>query len=281
MRYKIGQTVVELDEGGLPVLHDEMVGHFLSTDPPDVTFTCVPTDLSFLKQARVLKRTGGYELMQTDRGLFLLNHWAMCRFGYGVWLDELDGETKVYYSPDLLAQQCMTVNHLLSTIGMHHKLLQKQAVTLHASYIAYQDRAILFLGPSGTGKSTQAELWNRYAGTEIVNGDRVLLQPKDGTWYAHGFPCCGSSRICMNRSLPLGAIVVLRQAQENRIEALSPAQKLRALTTASEFYPWDNGEVDMVFSIADEVAKQRVLQLSCRPDAEAVKVLKDYLEANL
>jgi hypothetical protein len=140
-------------------------------------------------------------------------------------------------------------------------------------------QAILFTGPSNSRKSTQANLWTQFEGAEVFNGDRAVLRKVDGRWHAFGYPCCGTSGICINRNLPLRAIVVLNQAKENTMQQLAPGSKIRALTAAMELYPWDSAEVDMAFNIAAEIASQiPVLKLSCRPDREAVDVLKKYLK---
>ena len=44
-------------------------------------------------------------------------------------------------------------------MGLEHLLATQRAVILHSAYIDYKGKAILFSAPSGTGKSTQAELW--------------------------------------------------------------------------------------------------------------------------
>ena len=283
MRYRIGELELALQGFTLPIWQDEMIEKFLSdrTQEPTMIFRQAEMDLQTVMQSKVLKYTGGYELLQSERGLFLLNHWAQCRYAYGIWLDELDGETPVYINPEMAQLKPISASHLLSTIGLHRKLLRNGHVLLHASYIEFRSKAILFLGPSGTGKSTQADLWNRHAGAPIINGDRVLLSQKDGTWYVHGYPCCGSSSICVNRTLELGAIVVLQQDPENRIEELFPARRICALTPAMEFYPWDQGEIDTVFAFAEVLSKQTMLRLCCRADEEAVSVLKKHLEAKL
>ena len=213
--------------------------------------------------------------------LFLMNHWATLRFGYGFYLKDLHSNSAipVYCNQLLNSQYTLQVSHLLSTVGLHSKLLQFRFPTIHASYIDYQGQAILFTAPAQTGKSTQASLWQNYMGAEIINGDRALLGIKDGSLHAFGHPCCGSSYYCINRTLPVRAIVVLEQGPINEIQPLSVSQKLRALASAIALYPWDNQEVDWVFSAAEEIISQvPVIKLRCRPDKDAVFCLNDYLE---
>ena len=93
----------------------------------------------------------------------MIYHWAHCRFGYGFRLDDLKNGNKVccYFNPEMREEIPITAARFFSTAGMHTKLLQRSAVILHASYIDWDGSAILFTGPSGTGKSTQAELWEQ------------------------------------------------------------------------------------------------------------------------
>ena len=94
-----------------------------------------------------------------------------------------------------------------------------------------------------------------------------------------GYPACGTSGICVNRTLPLKAIVVLSQASENLVQRLSAGEKVRALVSATELYPWDHEEINMALNIAQNLSLEiPILKLCCRPDQEAVKILKDYLE---
>ena len=76
-------------------------------------------------------------------------------------------------------------------------------------------------------------------------------------------------------------IVVLEQATENEVVALSLSQKIRHLVSATELYPWEPRELDLAFSLAEQIAAQvPMVKLRCRPDAQAVEVLKQYLEEN-
>lgn len=237
--------------------------------------------LEQFQDAPVLEYNASYELRQTRQGKLILFHWAACRFGYGFLLDELERGDRVrcWFNPAMQAQPPLSAARFFTTAGLHAKLLQRGAPILHASYIGWKGRAILFAAPSQTGKSTQAELWRQHAGAEIINGDRVLLRRREGKWHAFGYPCCGSSQICLNRTLPLAAVVILAQGLENRVEEMRPAEKIRALVAGTEVLLWDKKELDRSFELAGQISSQvPVVRLVCRPDAQAVNTLKDYLE---
>ena len=108
------------------------------------------------------------------------------------------------------------------------ELFQNRIIHLHSSYIIYHDKAILFTGPSGIGKTTQAELWRDYQGAEIINGDVTLIRKWDGRYCAFGAPIHGSSPYCENKSAPIEALIVLQQGTENQIEVLNHFEALSA-----------------------------------------------------
>ena len=53
----------------------------------------------------------------------------------------------------------------------------KGTVLFHAAVVSHQDKGYIFLGPSGTGKSTHARLWLKYIeDTELVNDDNPVVR---------------------------------------------------------------------------------------------------------
>ena len=114
-------------------------------------------------------------------------------------------------------------------------LLSKGFLHLHSSFVLYQDKALLFTGPSGIGKTTQAELWRDYQGALIVNGDAALLRRMEDGWWAFGTPVHGSSPYCENEQAPIVALVMLKQGKENKLAKLD---SFSAVTSClPEFYP--------------------------------------------
>lgn len=189
----------------------------------------------------------------------------------------------VRIDPDLYCEYSFNLNQLLSITGLHSPLLARGALTIHASYIETvseaKSRAILFIGPSGIGKSTQADLWHRFANARIINGDRAVVKRGRKGWEAHGIPVCGSSQICENVSLPISIIVLLAQSEENRAEDIKDVEKYRALLLASAFYQWDVYESERVHKLVTElISEVPIIRLSCRPDENAVFELQRYMD---
>lgn len=168
--------------------------------------------------------------------------------------------------------------HLLKMLGLEKLLLCHRALILHASFVRWQGNGILFSAPSGTGKSTQASLWARYMGAEVLNGDRAGIRYADGAWRAYGLPYAGTSGIFRNCSAPIRAIVVLRQSAENRIRPAGTAEALQALLPEFSAHRWSAGFMNSVLDLTAQLLGEiPVYCLECRPDQDSVQLLHDTL----
>lgn len=168
-----------------------------------------------------------------------------------------------------LVMNALDVEHLVSSAG---------GVILHASYIVWQDRAILFTAPSETGKSTQAELWKCHRGAEIINGDRAALIVGNGQVCAAGLPFSGSSRYCGNRTVPLAAVVYLRQAPATTIRRLRGAEAFRRVWEGCCVNTWNREDMEASAGLVESLLGQAaVYELACTPDETAVEALEEQL----
>ena len=97
----------------------------------------------------------------------------------------------------------------------------------HSSTVSFGDKAYMFLGVSGTGKSTHSSLWLKYIeGTELLNDDNPVVRVSDnGNATVYGSPWSGKTPCYRRVSYPLDGIVLLSQAPYNKIESAQiPAQ---------------------------------------------------------
>lgn len=148
---------------------------------------------------------------------------------------------------------------------------------LHGALVEYRGEGILFTGPSGIGKTTQAELWQAGGGT-IINGDKVLLRWMDGAFYGCGLPWKGSSPYCLSRNVPLRAIVALRQGEENHIQPLGELEAMEYVLPHIFLPRWDEKAYLRALETVDRLLTQVELQLlRCRPEAQAVAITKSAL----
>lgn len=167
---------------------------------------------------------------------------------------------------------------IFNRIGLENLLLQHSGLLLHASLINYAQKGIVFAGPSGVGKSTQAQLWQTYLGAEILNGDRAALRKTRTGWLSYGSPYAGTSGIYKNECVPLTAIVVLRQGKENRLHPMDVTEAFRCIWPEISLRRWDEAFVSRAMELCGKLLEDvPVYSLECLPDESAVKSLKEGL----
>lgn len=168
----------------------------------------------------------------------------------------------------------------LALFCMERHMMARDHLVLHCAYMQRGDHAILFSAPSGTGKTTQATLWQKHRGTRVVNGDKSLLAKREGSWTANGWPVCGSSQVCHNESFPIRAVVMLSQGKENVIEKLSPFQAFSRIYSQITINFWNRQAQQRAMDlIEDLVTNVPVYHLACTISEEAVETLERALKA--
>ena len=207
-------------------------------------------------------------------------YWSGRKDRYVLLVWQADNPTDyTIYIQDEDRERLLDQFRLSAFLGMEWLLLHYNAFQLHASVIEWRGRGILFTAPSGTGKSTQAQLWHDIEGAEIINGDRGILRRDDGRYRVYGSPYAGTSGIYVNQSAPVGAIVVLSQGQEDRLERLRPTNAFRKLYRESTVASWDAGFVETLTArLMELIGDVPVYHLACRPDEGAVETLKTELK---
>ena len=150
---------------------------------------------------------------------------------------------------------------------------------LHAVVVSCEGKGYMFIGPSGTGKSTHARLWLKHIdGTELVNDDFPVV--RDGVVY--GSPWSPITPCYRNVSYPIGGIVSLSQAPYNRIHRISGIEAYLKLFERIYDNPWSRciaeNIADGLHQTKDKLAQTIPMwQLECLPDEEAARMCHDTI----
>lgn len=148
------------------------------------------------------------------------------------------------------------------------------ALLLHASVVEYLGKGYIFLGKSGTGKSTHSRLWlDNIPGTTLLNDDNPIVRVKDGNVYVYGSPWSGKKDCYLNRKLPIGAFVRLYQAPHNSITLLSPMKSYGALHPSCSGMKWNKKMAEDIHrTLSMIIGKIPVYALECLPDKWAAVI---------
>ena len=179
--------------------------------------------------------------------------------------------------------------HNLFTIDSMLRILfaqaavSRDALAVHASTVVADGFAYLFMGKSGTGKSTHSSLWIKtFPGVELLNDDNPILrlQP-DGTVRVYGSPWSGKTPCYRNASAPVRAIVRLRQAPANEYRPLADIEAFTAILPGVSAITSDRALYNRAATTVIELTRRvSIGTLLCLPDAAAARLCRKATEAD-
>ncbi|MDR0907718.1 MAG: hypothetical protein LBM63_03835 [Rikenellaceae bacterium] len=169
-----------------------------------------------------------------------------------------------------------TAMRFMMWIGWGLAMLPAWAVAVHSSVIVHGGRAVMFLGESGTGKSTHTRLWLKHiVDSKLLNDDSPIVRSLDGVPTVFGSPWSGKTPCYHNLHFPIAAIVRLSQAPYNKITRLGRLQALGALLpSCPPQFARDERLMDgLVAVISSVIGTVPVFHLECLPDEAAAKLV--------
>lgn len=155
---------------------------------------------------------------------------------------------------------------------------QYKGMVIHGVLMEYQGKGIIITAPSETGKTTHARMWRDFENSIILNGDLSLCSRYDGKWMGVGMPWSGTSGECVNRMVPISAIVFLERGKVNQATKITGLDAFAKLSQNIKGPVWNSQEMNCVYDMADDfLQKIPAFHLKCCPNQEAVEVLKSLL----
>lgn len=153
------------------------------------------------------------------------------------------------------------------------KLLEFDGMYLHSSTVVADGKAYSFTAPCGTGKSTHTSLWLQLPiDAFILNDDKAAYRKIDGEYIAFGTPFCGKNDINVNTSVPLAAICVIEQSENNSIERMNIDDAVPLLISQT-LRPSHPDRMILMCDLLDGLIKEiPIYKLKCNMDIEAAKL---------
>nr|MBP3597957.1 PqqD family protein [Eubacterium sp.] len=153
---------------------------------------------------------------------------------------------------------------------------------IHSASLWYKEKAWLFSGSSGTGKSTHTNLWKDAFDTPILNGDVNLISCFDGIPSIHGTPWCGTSGMADPGTYPLGGIIFLKQFATNECVTLSPDEQALRIVQRMISPCWTAHMLDDNLIFAQNVAENiLVTRLLCTKEPAAAHYMKSIIDDHI
>ena len=189
-----------------------------------------------------------------------------------MWMKQDFSEIKLQFL-DKRERQFALNNALM--LAFAFSTARRGALEMHSSVVMNGGKGYMFLGKSGTGKSTHSSLWIKHIpGTELLNDDNPILRlMPDGSVRVFGSPWSGKTPCYKAKDVPAGAIVSLKQAPYNKIVRLPVIQAYATLmSSSSAFRPFSELAEGWHKTIEGIVGRIPCYQLECLPDKEAAEL---------
>lgn len=173
-------------------------------------------------------------------------------------------------------------NHFLNSFIMIAYTLASstlKTVKLHASVIEKDGKALLFLGKSGTGKSTHSRLWQEFVpGSTLLNDDEPVVRVHNNGVRVYGTPWSGKTPCYRNISAEVAAVVCLSQSPENKLTRLGGVSAFSPVFQSCSVLRSNKRNKDLVCdTVVQMIEKVPVYRLDCRPDREAVSLTQQLI----
>ena len=275
--YKVACHTFVLETNGKDIANSEMQQYeaFQTEPTEDTIFSLEIVDIP------LVTTDFQEDLRQEDDGQFIIaGHLSSGESYFEFWLGEkrssvlvvsndyMTGKVSVESEWSFGVNNAIMVMYALATANKHTALF-------HSSVVSYQGKGYMFLGHSGTGKSTHSSLWLKYIeGTELVNDDNPVVRiDENNKVRVYGSPWSGKTPCYRNVSYPIGAIVKLDQAPYNEITRLKGIKAYAAVMPSISGKRWDSKQADGLHETEDLLAQLvPVWHLDCLPDEAAARL---------
>ena len=186
--------------------------------------------------------------------------------------DKAFKEARCWLSGNVWAREYCINNYLMMLFAFAS--MDRQTLLFHASVIARDGKAYLFLAKSGTGKSTHSSMWLKHVpGCELVNDDNPAVGIRDGRVLVYGTPWSGKTPCYRDVQYEVGGFVRVTRSAENTIGREKPVPAFAALLPSCSGVRWDRRlQRAQGDTLAALVGMAPVYVLGCRPDKEAAVV---------
>ena len=141
--------------------------------------------------------------------------------------------------------------------------------------IDQQELGYLFLGHSGTGKSTHARQWlAAFDDAWLLNDDNPIVRVmEDGEVRVYGSPWSGKTPCYNNAYARVGGIVKLSQAPHNKIRTLSLPEAYAYMLSSASGLKMEKQMADCMYeTIKHVITHVKCYHLACLPNTEAAEV---------
>jgi hypothetical protein len=190
-------------------------------------------------------------------------NWSMLRYNAGYILKAsgrvlaLDSDFRsgdLYIDP--FESPPSPLSYPLDEVLIISLLAKGRGLIVHACGVNDGNEGSLFIGTSGAGKSTIANLWRSKKDAVILSDDRIIIRKMGGHFGIYGTPWHGDAKACSPERAPLKKIFFLKHADKNKIKKLSPIDATSRMIVRSFPTFWDKKGMEFTLGFIDELVTE-------------------------
>ena len=212
---------------------------------------------------------GGYLFEMAPLGNVPVCGWLKTSFDFS------SAFLKVEKAKSFCVNNALMLLYAFRTAGM-------STLEMHASVTVKDGKGFLFLGQSGTGKSTHSSLWlKNIPGTHLLNDDNPVVRFLDGEARVYGSPWSGKTPCYRNEDYPIGAFVRINRAPYNAIHRQNVTESFASISSSSSGLRAIRSIGDGLFTtISSLIQSIPCYVLDCLPDDDAAFVCSNEVLKN-
>lgn len=239
--------------------------------------TSLPEDETAVRWEESVNDIGHSRLMRTEDGYRIVLRYTEQGTDHLMRTDQRFTKAQAvidWNDPFAGAVLCSLLRIIFAQAVVYHR-----AVSIHASVVQLDGKGFLFMGKSGTGKSTHSALWmDRFEGCELLNDDNPILRLMPDGVMVYGSPWSGKTPCYKNHSCPLAGMARLRQAPMNRFVVQEDITAFITVLPGCSVIRKDAEQYDaLCATLVELTGKVKVGTLDCLPDREAAMVCRSAL----
>lgn len=252
----------------------------------------IMTDI-LIADGQVTTEPEGEEVGQFDCGGCNHGVWLLPEGGYKMVISDVKGQMACAFRSSADFSKCevsLFGDIYTQSYGLNNAIMiafafsgaRERLILMHSSVTMNAGKGYLFLGVSGTGKSTHSDLWvNHIPGSEILNDDNPAVRlMDDGTVRVYGTPWSGKRNYYKQLSVPIGAFVRLEQSPENEIQRKSNLEGFAIILSSTSTMIWDKESYMQICETISEIAMRTpMFHLKNRPEPEAARMSYEAVTA--
>jgi len=175
-----------------------------------------------------------------------------------------------------IEQAVYPLQYPLDELLLLNLLSRGRGVEVHACGIVDSTGdGYLFVGHSGSGKTTMARFWEKEPGVTILSDDRVILKHEQGQIWMYGTPWHGEAELASASRAPLKHIFFICHGQRNSLKPKTGAEAAALLFSSSFPVFYCPEALEFTIEFYGKVANQvPCSELSVVPNPEIIDFIR-------